>query len=366
MLDHLFAVIMAGGGGTRLWPLSRQHHPKQTLSFVGGAAGDAGRTLFQSSVDRLLPLLPLERILVVTASEQVAMLMAQYPQLPRENFIVEPLGRGTASCIGLAALHVRRMDPDAVMIVVTADHHINDVDTFCGGVLAASGAAQKGYLVTLGITPTYASTGYGYIRFGESLGMVEGFEVFEAAAFTEKPDKMRAQDFLDAGIYAWNSGMFVWRVDRILEEIALRMPALHQVLVELSSAWAAHTYEVRLADLWPTLAKETIDYGIMERANRVAVIPVDMGWSDIGTWASVMEIRSPDDDGNVLVGDVVQIATERSMVLARGDRLVVAIGLEDVIVVDTPDAVLIARRGMSERVRDVVERLRDEHRLEKL
>jgi mannose-1-phosphate guanylyltransferase len=366
MVDHLYAVIMAGGGGTRLWPLSRQHHPKQMLDLAGEAPNGVGRTLFQSSVDRLLPLLPLERILVVTAAEQLAALMMQYPQLPRENYVVEPLGRGTASCIGLAAVHVRRLDPESVMVVVTADHHIEDVDTFCDCMRAARDVAQEGYLVTLGITPAYPATGYGYVRFGDRLRTIGDFEILEAAAFTEKPDREQAQAFLEAGIYVWNSGMFVWRADRILEEIAQWMPALHQVLTGLETALDAGSYAARLAELWPTLDKQTIDYGIMERADRVAVIPVDMGWSDIGTWSSVMEVRAPDEDGNVLLGDVIQIDTANSMVLTAGDRLVVTVGLNDVIVVDTPDAVLVTRREVSERVRDVVQRLRDEHRLDKL
>ena len=366
MYDHLYAVVMAGGGGTRLWPLSRRHHPKQTLSLLDRGSEAPVRTLFQVSVDRLLPLLPLERVLIVTAADQVAMLMAQYPQLPQENFIVEPQGRGTASCIGLAALHIRRLDPEAVMIVVTADHHVEDVAGFCDSMLAAHEMAQAGYLVTLGVTPAYPATGYGYIRLGESLRSVGAFEILEAAAFTEKPDAARAQAFLDAGTYVWNSGMFVWRADRILEEMALWMPALHGTLSELDQALEVGDYGGRLATLWPALVKETIDYGIMERSERVAVIPVDIGWSDIGTWSSVMDVQAADDDGNVMVGDALAIDTQDTMVMAFGDRLVATIGLEDIIVVDTPDAVLITRRDVSERVRDIVERLRDEHRLDKL
>ena len=360
MQDHLYAVIMAGGGGTRLWPLSRHEHPKQMLSLVGD------RTLFQSAVDRLLPLLPMDRILVVTAAEQVQALSAQYPELPRENFIVEPRGRGTASCIGLSALHIRHLDPQAVMIVVTADHHVEDTDTFTRSMLAAVTVADDGYLVTLGVTPSYPATGYGYIRFGERLRVAGEFDVFAVAAFTEKPDLDRARSFVDSGGYAWNSGMFIWRVDRILQETARLMPSLHAVLEELDSVLGSDDYQTRLAILWPALASETIDYGIMERADRVAVIPVDMGWSDIGTWSSVMETREADEDGNVMVGDVLGIETENTMVLSQGRRLVVAIGLDDVIVVDTPDAVLVTRRATSEKVRDVVSRLREADRGDKL
>lgn len=360
MIGHMYALVMAGGGGTRLWPLSRHNHPKQTLSLIDE------RTLFQLSVDRLLPLLRLEHIFVVTAADQVDALTAQYPQLPRENFIVEPLGRGTASCIGLAALHIRNLDPDAVIAVVTADHHIEDVDGFCRGLRAATAAAEQGYLVTLGITPTYASTGYGYIHLGEPLGAEEGLSIYRAAAFMEKPDRERAQQFLDDGAYVWNSGMFIWRADRVLDAIATWMPALNDVLRELDRVWDASDYRARLEELWPTLEKETIDYGIMERADKVAVIPVEIGWSDIGTWSSVMALYDGDAADNVLVGDVLALDSERTMVLAQGKRLVVTIGVEDLIVVDTPDTILITRRDRSQDVRDVVDRLREEQRRELL
>jgi mannose-1-phosphate guanylyltransferase len=360
MIEHMYALVMAGGGGTRLWPLSRHNHPKQTLSLIDE------RTLFQLSVDRLLPLLRLEDIFVVTAADQVDALVAQYPQLPRENFIVEPSGRGTASCIGLAALHIRNLDPDAVIAVVTADHHIEDVDGFYRGLRAAAAAAEQGYLVTLGITPTYASTGYGYIHLGEPLGTEEGLSIYRAAAFMEKPDRERARQFLDDGTYVWNSGMFIWRADCILDAIATWMPALNGVLRDLDRVWDASNYRVKLEALWPTLKKETIDYGIMERADNVAVIPVEIGWSDIGTWASVMVLYDSDAADNVLVGDVLALDSEKTMVLAQGERLVVTIGVEDLIIVDTPDTILITRRDRSQDVRDVVNRLREEQRRELL
>lgn len=356
MLEHLYALIMAGGGGTRLWPLSRQRHPKQTLSLI------EERTLFQAAVDRLLPMLRLEHIFVVTAADQVDALAAQYPHLPRENFIIEPLGRGTASCIGLAALHIRDLDPEAVMAVVTADHHIEDIDGFSDGIAAAKVVAEQGYLVTLGVTPGYPATGYGYIRMGEELGVDGDMPTYKVAAFTEKPDRERAQAFLEDGSYVWNSGMFIWRADRILEEISMWMPDLNAVLQQLEDVVRSPGLNPRLATLWPKLEKETIDYGVMERAEEVAVIPVEIGWSDIGTWASVMDVYETDAKGNVLQGDVLSLDTESTMVLAQGKRLVVTIGLDDLIVVDTPDALLITRRETSQRVRDVVKRLRAEHR----
>jgi mannose-1-phosphate guanylyltransferase len=288
--------------------------------------------------------------------------MSQYPHLPESNYIIEPIGRGTASCIGLSAVHVREIDPDAVMIVTTADHHIEDVDTFTTALEVAGEIAGEGYLVTLGIEPTYPATGYGYIQQGERLGGSGGFEYFAVEKFTEKPDDATAEAFVEAGTYAWNSGMFIWRADRILEEVAQWMPSLDQILEQLASAWRTPSYKSDLHELWPRLEKQTIDYGVMERAKRVAVIPVDIGWSDIGTWASVMKIYETDENGNVFLGDVLDFDNRETMVISHGQRLIAAVGLEDLIVVDTPDALLITRRDASQRVRDVVQTLRRRNR----
>jgi mannose-1-phosphate guanylyltransferase len=363
--QSLYALIMAGGGGTRLWPLSRSAHPKQMLKLFGE------RTMFQLSVDRLLPLLPPERIFVVTAAEQVEPLAAQYPELPHENFIVEPMGRGTASCIGLAAMVLHHHDPDAVMAVLTADHFIGLTDAFRAVLRAAQQVAEEGYLVTLGIAPRFPSTGYGYIRRGASLGQVDGdhihgFDYYRVERFTEKPDAPTAEVFVQEGVYAWNSGMFIWRADRILEEMRRWMPELSATLTALSEVWGTPAYAETLAHLWPALRKETIDYGIMEKAAQVAVIPADLEWSDIGAWSSVMELHPHDADGNVLLGDVINIDGANTMVFSQGERLIVTIGVEDLIVIDTPDTVMITRRDQSERVREVVAQLKAAHREDKL
>ncbi len=360
MQDHLYALIMAGGGGTRLWPLSRREHPKQMLDLLGD------RTMFQMAVDRLLPLLPPEQIFVVTAAEQVAPLAEQVPALPRENFVVEPMGRGTAPCVGLSALHLRERDPDAVMAVLTADHYIRRKETFRAALQAAQQVAEEGYLVTMGIEPTFPSTGYGYIRQGEELGQAGEFDYYEVQRFTEKPDAETAAQFLASGDYAWNSGMFIWRVERILDEIHSLMPDLSDVLQTLGNTLGGSEYETCLQEHWPGLQKETLDYGIMEKADRVAVIPVDLGWSDVGTWGAVMELREADAMGNVLRGNVLPVDTENSMILAQGGRLVATVGVENLIVVDSPDALLITRPDRSQDVREVVDRLREEEREEYL
>jgi len=356
MHQNLYALIMAGGGGTRLWPLSRRDHPKQALQLFGN------RTMFQYSVDRLLPLLPPERIYVVTASEQVALLSEQYTDLPPENFIVEPEGRGTASCIALSTMHLHRINPDAVMVVVTADHYVRDITNFCNTLRTAKDIAEQGYLVTLGVKPTYASTGYGYIQQGGSLGMINDVTYYDVKQFTEKPEADVAEEFLKQGTYLWNSGMFIWRVDTILNEIQKNMPALHQVIGRLNRALDTHQYNSMLQVLWPGLEKETIDYGIMEKASKVAVLAVNFGWSDIGIWDAVMEMHETDDSGNVLLGDVFDQNSHGIMVHSDTQRFIATIGLEDLIIVDTPGALLITRRDQCQHVKGVVDHLKGKDR----
>lgn len=358
--EHLYAVIMAGGGGTRLWPMSRQAHPKQMLTLFGD------RSMFQRSVDRLLPLLPPERIFVVTASEQVAPLAEQMPELRRENFIVEPEGRGTAPCIGLAALHLHRHDPDAVMAVLTADHYIRREDQFREVLTAARAVAEEDYLVTLGIEPTHPSTGYGYIKRGERLGELAGYPYYRVERFTEKPDVETAVEFLDAGTYAWNSGMFIWRAERILGEISCHMPDLHETLEVLDEALDGETYAETVRRIWPTVEKETIDYGIMERAEQVAMLPAEIGWSDVGSWDAVKVLHEPDQAGNVSLGQHIAVETHETFVFSDTDRLIATVGVEDLIVIDTPNATLITIPEKAERVREVVHQLQEEGREEYL
>jgi len=360
MNDHFYALIMAGGGGTRLWPLSRRAHPKQSLTLFGE------RSMFQLAVDRLLPLMPLERIFVVTAAEQVGLLSEQVPGLPLDNFIIEPLGRGTASCIGLSALHLQERDPDAVMAVLTADHFIRDEAKFRAVLQAARSVAESGYLVTLGIEPTFPSTGYGYIGREQPLGEADGFDYYRVSRFTEKPDIETALKFLGEGTYFWNSGMFVWRAGRILSEIQNWMPALSELLADLGRYLGTPDYDAQLLSQWPRLRKETIDYGIMEKADRVVVIPVDLGWSDVGTWSAVMDLHESDAQHNVLLGDVLTVDSNHTMVFSRGERLIATIGVRDLIVVDTPEALLITAHDQSQHVREIVEKLRAEDRKAKL
>jgi mannose-1-phosphate guanylyltransferase len=351
----IYALIMAGGVGSRLWPRSRKQTPKQFLDLL------STETMLQDSYQRLLPAIPAEHILVGVGTEYVSVVREQLPDLPPQNIIVEPFGRGTAPAIGLSALHIHRQDPEAIMVVVTADHHIGDAPRFREALAVAAQTAAAGHLVTLGITPTFASTGYGYIRRGELLETLNQFEVYRAIRFTEKPDATMAQAFLDSGLYSWNSGMFVWQVKAIRQEFERQMPRLHEQLCQIESAYDTPDASAVLERVWAQVESKTIDYGIMEHAHNVAVISVSIRWNDIGSWATLMELLESDDQGNVTMGEHVTLDTRNTLIYSP-KKLVATVGLENLIVVETPDALLICSQDRCQDVRRVVEILRARER----
>jgi len=353
--DNFYALIMAGGGGTRLWPMSRQARPKQVLPLVGE------RTMFEIAVARLEPLFPPERILVVTVGSMAAELRAQAPDLPPENIIVEPVGRNTAPAIGLGALHVGARDPAAIMVVLTADHYIADTEKFRGVLAAARDVAAEGHIVTLGITPDHPSTGYGYIETGAAKGAVGGFEVFEVTAFVEKPDLATAQVYLDGGRHSWNSGMFVWRVERLMAEFERQQPAMLRHLERVGAALGSDAYEATLAETWPRIERISVDYAIMEGAEDVRVIPLDIGWNDVGSWAALLEVNEADAQGNVVLGKE-PLCLDTHNTLIASNKLVATIGLEDIVIIDTDDALLVCKREHAQNVRELVERLKNDNR----
>ncbi|HWQ46059.1 MAG TPA: mannose-1-phosphate guanylyltransferase [Longilinea sp.] len=357
MDEHAYAVIMAGGGGTRLWPLSRQSKPKQMLNLGGK------RTLFQLAVDRLTGLFAPDHIYVVTVADQAAALQGQCPELDPDNFLLEPMPRGTASVVGLAAVALRQRDPQAVMTILTADHFIPNVDAFQKTLQAAMEVARKGYLVTLGIHPTYPATGYGYIHRGNELLQVEGIPVYNVVRFKEKPDLPSAEAFIASGDHAWNSGMFIWTVDRIWREIQRQMPDLAARLDKIEKEWKTPQRERTLQVEWQGIVPQTVDYGIMENAQQVAVIPAaDLGWSDVGSWDSLFEVNQTDEKGNLVIGaNAITLDSSGTLVYSEDkERLIVTIGMQDMIVVDTGDALLVCPRSEAQKVRQIVNRLKED------
>lgn len=354
-LSNVYAVIMAGGVGTRLWPRSREATPKQTLHVIGDG------TMIQNTVARLQPLVPHERILIVTNDAQADVLRPQIPAVPAENFITEPFGRNTAPCIGLAATAIERNDPEAIMIVLPADHHIENVQEFQERLnVAVDVAATTDGLVTLGITPTRPETGYGYIQASEDpKGLPDYFDkgVRRVRTFAEKPDRITAERFLESGDFLWNSGMFVWKTSTILGEFESRLPELYEELMKIEEAYGTDSYEDELERTYRRITPISIDYGVMEKAQDVYVLIGEFGWSDVGSWDETYRLARKDDEENYLLGNVVALDTERSLVYGS-ERMVATIGLEDVIVVDTGDAVLVCRRGDSQDVQKVVDYLR--------
>jgi len=352
--EHLYAVVMAGGVGTRLWPRSRTAKPKQFLDLLGS------RTMLQETVDRLDPLIPAERVLVVASAEHADMVHAQVPGLPEENFITEPGPRGTAPCIGLAAVVLQGRDPAATMAVCPADHLITDAAGFRQALTAAEGLAQDDYLVTLGITPAYAHTGFGYIQRGRALGDVNGLPTFVVQRFAEKPDAATAQRFVDSQEYYWNGGIFIWRAATIMGEIARLLPDLDAELQSVAKAWHTPRQKEVLTAAWERVPRTTIDYGVMEKASRVAVVPVDIGWDDVGNWATLSGLVQGDPQGNVVHGDGdrLLLETTNTYLYTSVGRLVAAVGLEGFVVVDTPDALLICPKDRAQEVREAVEHLK--------
>lgn len=354
MNERLYAIIMAGGVGSRLWPRSRLATPKQFLDLFGS------RTMLQETVDRIEPLIPLERVLVVTGEEHAETVRNQVPDLPGENILIEPGPRGTAPCIGLAAMALQLREPAATMAVCPADHVIGDAAGFRQALVAAALLAEDEYLVTLGITPDQPHTGYGYIQRGAFLGEFNRLPTFEVQRFAEKPDAATARRFVDSQEYYWNGGIFIWRAATILAEIATLLPRLYENLQPVAQAWDSPRHREILEAAWDRVPRTTIDYGVMEKAGRVAVVPVDIGWDDVGNWATLSRLVEADELGNVVrgKGHRLLLETTDTYVYASAGRLVATVGLEGYVVVDTPDALLVCPKDRAQAVREAVEQLK--------
>jgi mannose-1-phosphate guanylyltransferase len=353
----VYVVIPAGGSGTRLWPLSRADRPK----FLHALTGDA-RSLLQTTVERLAPLAPPERTFIVTGGAHAAAIARQVPDLPSANILVEPSPRESAPAIGLATAIIHRRDPEAIMGSFHADHLVRDEEAFRAAVRAAAAAAREGALVTIGIAPTAPETGYGYIRRGEPLGG----DAYRVEQFKEKPSRAVAEEYLASGQYLWNAGMFVWRTAALLDELARQLPELHAGLLRIAADWDTPRQEETLGAVWPTLPKITIDHGIMEGARRVATVPGRFAWNDVGDWDTLAAILPAGADGNVVLGagpdggapQHLAIDTQRSLIAPAAGRIIATLGVQDLIIVDTEDAVLVCPRSRAQEVRQLVEALR--------
>ncbi|MCI0515014.1 NTP transferase domain-containing protein [candidate division KSB1 bacterium] len=345
----MFGVIMAGGLGTRFWPRSRARRPKQLLNIFGD------KTMIQAAVERISPIVPAEKLFVVATEQQKEGILQQLPQLKIENLILEPKGKNTAPCIGLTALLLRRIDPNEVMVILPADHMIQQSARFLEVLIQAEKVAQSGSaLVTIGIKPTYAATGYGYIQYNGVVEHHPSIPALRVKTFAEKPDLATAQQFLESGDFLWNSGMFLWKVSTIIQAIEKYMPELYDSLMEIDRALESeHAHEI-LHRVYCQIKSISIDYGIMEQAKNVIVLPGDFGWNDVGSWDEVHKLMTKDEHGNATLGNHV-LKDVRDCLIDSPHKLVAAIGIEGLIVVDTPDALLICRKDQAQKVKDLVE-----------
>jgi mannose-1-phosphate guanylyltransferase len=354
----IFPVVMAGGSGTRFWPLSRARRPKQFLALTGG------RPLLAETVARLPPLARIDRTFVVCGRAHAAAARRILPRLPAQNLIVEPCARNTAPCVGLAALHVAARDRHGILVMLPADHHVARPEAFRAAISAAAKLAADGLIATIGVRPSRPETGYGYLKVGAALeaggGIAADGDVGAPARverFVEKPDRETAARYLAEGGYLWNSGLFAFRADVILDEIRASMPALAERLDEIRGVVGKGAYARVLARAFPACPSESIDYGVMERSSRIAVVPADFGWSDVGSFAALPEVREADAHGNVAEGDALVVDGGGNVVVA-GKRLVALVGVDDLVVVDAGDAVLVCRRDRAQDVKRVVDELR--------
>jgi len=342
-----FAVIMAGGVGKRFWPQSRRVTPKQLLPIAGN------ESMLRMTIDRLKNITDPGQILIITNSDQEEAIRLECPELPEDNILIEPEGKNTAPAIGLAAIIIQHRDPDAIMGVFPADHYIKDVKSFADymqqGIKIAN--EMKG-LVTFGVVPTRPATGYGYIQFHGRTNPVE--PIYAVKAFAEKPDMKTAQLFLESGDFLWNSGMFVWRVDSILQSFQEFLPEIWDSLDNIKGAIGKTVWNSVLTVEWATLRSISIDYGIMEKAQNVYVVRVDFSWNDVGSWDAVYDMREKDGNRNVSKGQIIFHGSENNLVFAEG-KTVALVGIDDLVVIDTKDALLIIPRGQTERVKDLVD-----------
>ncbi len=348
------AVIMAGGRGERFWPKSRNSCPKQFLSLTSD-----GETMIRKTVNRLRPMVEAEDIFIVTNAAYKDLVKDQLPEVPEENILAEPCARNTAPCIAFAAAVIGRKYDDAIMLVLPSDHLIGYEDIYISTLKKAVAVAEEGKnLVTIGITPTYPETGYGYINFGKEAG-----SAYEVERFVEKPDLATAKKYLASGKYLWNSGMFVWKISSIMTDLKEFMPDIYEGSLRIGESFGTDKFTETLVKEFTAFTSESIDFGIMEKASNIFTIPGSFGWDDVGSWLAVERINETDDDKNYVDGDVITVDSQRTTICG-GKRLVAAIGTRDIIIVDTDDVLLVCSKNNTQDVKKVIAQLKERGRNE--
>lgn len=352
------ALIMAGGRGERFWPRSRQNMPKQFLSLT-----DDGRTMIQLTVDRIAPMVALEDIYIVTNRDYKALVQEQLPGIPEENILCEPIGRNTAPCIGLGAVHIAKKYDDAIMFVLPSDHLVKYNAIFLKAMSDACAVAEKGEnLVTLGITPDCPETGYGYIKFIPD--QLEGV-AYRVERFVEKPDLETAKEYVASEQYLWNSGMFIWKTSTILKKLETYLPETYAGLQKIAQAIGTPVQEQVLEEVFPTFDSESIDYGVMEKADHIYIVTGSFGWDDVGSWLAVGRIKKSNEFGNVVSGNVITVDT-KNCIIQGNQKLIAAVGVNNLIVVDTEDALLVCQADSAGDIKKVLENLKVCNRTEYL
>ncbi|MFQ5707705.1 MAG: mannose-1-phosphate guanylyltransferase [bacterium] len=345
----MLGLIMAGGSGTRFWPRSRQKHPKQLLKIFNE------KTMIQNTVERLQKIVPTDRLFIVSTQSQIAEIKNQLPFLNDDNLIVEPRGKNTAPCIGLSALFMERVDPDGVMVVLPADHLIENARLFLKSLkVGAKVAQEQGRLVTIGIEPTFPATGYGYIQFNEEVRKMNGIPVCKVKTFAEKPNLATAKRFLKTGDFLWNSGIFVWKIKAILREIEEYLPHVYDGLMEIRKYIGTEKQDEVIKRVYCQIKSISIDYGVMEHAKDVMVLRGSFGWNDLGSWDEVYKLLPKDKNKNVLLGKHI-IKDGNGCFIDANDKLVAVVGLDNLIIVDTEDAILICDRKRAQDVKEIVD-----------
>lgn len=345
------ALIMAGGRGERFWPKSRKDLPKQFLSLTGD-----GKTMIQLTVERISSLVEIEDVYIATNNDYKNLVKEQLPNLPEENILCEPVGRNTAPCIGLGAVHIAKKYEDSIMMVLPSDHLIKNNEVFTNVLKDACTVAEQGKnLVTIGITPNYPETGYGYIKFDAE--RVNG-NAYSVERFVEKPNLELAKEYLETGKYLWNSGMFIWKVSSILENMKNFLPDIYSGLEEIKDSIKTEKQQEVLEKVFPQFVSESIDYGIMEKASDIYILPGNFGWDDVGSWLAVERIRDVNECGNVISGNVITVDSKNN-IIEGGDKLIATVGVEDMIIVDTKDATLICKKSCAGDIKKVLENLKN-------